>query len=377
MPSPLDSVRDELEELTAGGLRRRMRPIDGRQAAELSVDGRRAVNFSSNNYLGLADSPLLVSAAEASMREHGFGAGASRLIAGSLSPHRALETRIARWKGTDTALLFNSGYQANVGMISALAGPDDVVFSDELNHASLIDGCRLSRARVVVYKHCDVDDLAKKIAVPARRRLVVTDSIFSMDGDRAPLAEVASLAHAHDALFAVDDAHAIGVLGEDGVGLCDGLNVDLQMGTLGKALGGFGAYVAGAAPLVELLAQRARSFVFTTALPVPVVAAAHAAIDWLSSDPGRAARARLLRHTSWLHERGFPRSHIVPVQIGDAHRTMEISEALLARGLFAQGIRPPTVPPGTSRLRITLMATHTDEHLQSLLAALTDLGISR
>ena len=317
---------------------------------------------------------MLVAAAEAAMQEHGFGAGASRLIAGSLSPHRALEARIARWKGAESALLFNSGYQANLGMISALVGPEDVVFSDELNHASLIDGCRLSRARVIVYKHNDVDDLAQKIGVSARRRLVVTDSVFSMDGDRAPLAEIAALARAHDALLAVDDAHAIGVLGEDGVGLCDGLGVDLQMGTLGKALGGFGAYVAGAAPLVELLAQRARSFVFTTALPVPVVAAAHAAIDWLSSDPGRAARARLIRHTGWLHEHGFPRSHIVPVQIGDARSTMEISETLLARGIFAQGIRPPTVPPGTSRLRITLMATHTDEHLQLLLAALTRPG---
>jgi 8-amino-7-oxononanoate synthase len=373
----LDKVRAELQQLADAGLRRRMRPIDGPQAAEVVVDGRRAVNFSSNNYLGLAGHPALQRAAAGAAEEHGFGAGASRLIAGNLAPHRALEERIARWKGTEAALLFSTGYQANLGMISGLVGSEDTVFSDELNHASLIDGCRLSRARTVVYRHADADDLARKLAAsgPARRRLIVTDSVFSMDGDRAPLVELVALARRYEALIAVDEAHAVGVLGEDGVGLCAGLGVDLQMGTLGKALGGFGAYVAGAAPLVELLLQRARSFVFTTALPVPVVAAAHAAIDWLSGDEGRAARRRLADHVDWMANRGFPRSHILPIQIGGARATMEISEALLARGLFAQGIRPPTVPPGTSRLRVALMATHTEAQLTSLVDALAELRI--
>jgi 8-amino-7-oxononanoate synthase len=367
MADPLDSIRRELEALTEAGLRRRMRPVDGPQAAQVVVDGRRAINFSSNNYLGLAGHPLLATAAERAMREHGFGAGASRLIVGNLAPHRALEARIARWKTTDAALLFNSGYQANVGMISALVGAEDVVFSDELNHASLIDGCRLSRARTIIYRHCDPDDLAQKLAQHSgRRRLVITDSVFSMDGDHAPLAQIVRLAREHEALVAVDEAHAVGVLGSDGVGLSAGLGVDLQMGTLGKALGGFGAYVAGAAPLVELLAQRARSFVFTTALPVPVVAAAEAALDWLTTDEGRAARARLARNV----ERMGAGSHIIPVQIGDACRTMEVCENLLARGIFAQGIRPPTVPPGTSRLRISLMATHTDADLEQLASEL-------
>ncbi len=373
----LDGIRSELSELAVAGLRRRMRPIDGSQSAEVVVDGRRAINFSSNNYLGLANHRVLTDAAAAAMREYGFGAGASRLIVGNLAPHRALETRLAQWKGTESALLFNSGYQANVGLVSALAGPDDVVLSDELNHASLIDGCRLSRARVLVYRHLDLDDLARKLssAASARRRLIVTDSVFSMDGDQAPLAAIMELARTHRALVAVDEAHSAGVFGKDGVGLCSGLGVDLQMGTLGKALGGFGAYVAGAAPLIELLAHKARSFVFSTALPVPVVAAAMAAVDWLVSSDGQAARSRLQSHTEWMSARGFPRSHIIPLRVkdGDPRRAMEACEALLARGFFVQGIRPPTVPPGSSRLRLALMATHTEAQLQSLVDALADL----
>jgi 8-amino-7-oxononanoate synthase len=384
MPDPIDSIRDELATLEAAGLRRRMRPVDGPQRAQVFVDGRLAVNFSSNNYLGLADHPVLPAAAARAAAEHGFGSGASRLIVGNLAPHRALEARIAAWKKTDSALLFNSGYQANLGLVSGLVGPDDVVFSDALNHASLIDGCRLSRARVVVYPHLDLKELADQLrAIAGRRRLIVTDSVFSMDGDPAPLADLADLARRHHALLAVDEAHAVGVLGPDGVGLSAGLPVDLQMGTLGKALGAFGAYVAGAQPIIDLLSNRARSFVFTTALPVPVVAAAHAAIDWLATPDGRAARARLLDNVDRFHyallAAGLPGplhpSHIVPLRAadGDPRRAMAASEALLERGLFVQGIRPPTVPAGTARLRLALMATHTDEQLAALVAALVDL----
>lgn len=361
-----------LAELERQGLRRRMRPIDGAQAAELSVDGRRVLNFSSNNYLGLADSPILREAATRAMHEHGFGAGASRLIVGNLSPHRALEARIARWKRTDSALLLNSGYQANVGVISALLGPDDVVFSDALNHASIIDGCRLSRARVVVYPHTDLAALRTLLGRErGRRRLIVSDFVFSMDGDRAPVAELAALAREHDALLAIDEAHAAGILD-------DPTPVDLRIGTLGKALGGFGAYVAASAPMIDLLSQRARSFVFSTALPVPVVAAAHAAIDWLATEDGRARVAALAENCRYFHARrrlaGTP-SHIVPLHVreGDPRRAMAACEALLERGIFAQGIRPPTVPPGSSRLRFALMATHTRAHLDSALAALDEL----
>jgi 8-amino-7-oxononanoate synthase len=370
--SALDGILAELAQLEARGLRRRMRPIDGAQSAELLVDGRRVVNFSSNNYLGLADSPLLREAASRAMAEHGFGAGASRLIVGNLNPHRALETRIARWKRTDAALLFNSGYHANVGVISALVGPEDVVFSDALNHASIVDGCRLSKARVVVYPHADLDALRGALGRErGRRRLVVSDSIFSMDGDRADVAALAALAREHDALLLIDEAHGAGI--DD-----DPTPVDLRLGTLGKALGGFGAYVAASGPLVDLLAQRARSFVFTTALPVPVVAAAHAAIDWLATEDGRARVAALEQNCRYFHARrsgaGAP-SHIVPLLVrdGDPRRAMAACEALLERGIFAQGIRPPTVPPNSSRLRFALMATHTRPQLDAALAALAEL----
>lgn len=374
-----------LEELRDRGLHRRLRLIETPQGPRVSLDGRPVLLLCSNNYLGLADDPLLLAAARAAMETDGFGAGASRLIVGNLAPHRALEARIAAWKGTEAALLFNTGYQANVGLVSALAGPEDTVFSDALNHASLIDGCRLSRARVAVYRHRDVDDLVRLLrAEPARRRrLIVTDSVFSMDGDHAPLADLVAVARTHDALLAVDEAHAVGVLGPGAAGLAAGLDVDVQMGTLGKALGTFGAYVAARRPIVDLLANRARSFVFTTALPVPVVAAAHAAIDWLDTPAGRARRERLWQLAARFRDRllalGYPApaapSHIVPLQVkdGDPRRAMEVSDALLAAGVYAQGIRPPTVPPKTARIRFALMATHTDAQLDRALDALAAL----
>ncbi len=374
-----DDIERQLEELAGRGLRRRMRPIDGAQAAEVVADGQRVANFSSNNYLGLADDPRLVEAAASAMRRDGFGAGASRLIVGNLSAHRALEERLAAWKGTDAALVFNSGYQANVGLVASLVGPEDAVYSDQLNHASLIDGARLSRAAVHVLPHRDVDALGRALAEGKRfrRRLLITDSVFSMDGDRAPLAELVRLARAHDAVTLVDEAHAVGVLGEGGAGLCHGLDVDLQMGTFSKALGGFGAYVAAARPVVEWLVNRARSFIFTTALPVPVVAWAHAAIDLVAGAEGDARRARLAANCARFHNglRGLglgegAESHIVPVVVGDARRAMAVSDGLLARGVYAQGIRPPTVPEGTSRLRFSLMATHTDAQVDAALAAL-------
>ena len=380
MVDPLDSIRDELQELTATGFRRRMRPIDGPQSAELSVDGRRAINFSSNNYLGLADHPALGAQALATVHRHGFGAGASRLIAGSLSPHRALERELARWIGSESALLFNTGFQANLGVISSLAGPEDEVFSDALNHASLIDGCRLSRARIRVYRHCDVSDLEQGLRCStARRKLIVSDTVFSMDGDAAPVAELARLARAHGALLLCDEAHAVGVLGPGGRGLAHGLGVDVVIGTLGKAFGGFGAFVAGAAPLIDLLVQRARPFIFSTALPTPVPAAASAALAIITSGEGELRRNLLQTRVDQLHAglrelglRPGPPSHIQPVFVrdGDPERAMAVSETLLHRGLFVQGIRPPTVPRGTSRLRLSVMSTHTESQINEALRAL-------
>jgi 8-amino-7-oxononanoate synthase len=363
-----------------------MRPVDGPQRATVVVDGREAINFSSNNYLGLADSEELRAAARLALEEDGAGSGASRLIVGNLRPHRRLEAQLATFHVVEAALLFNSGYQANVGALSALAGPEDVILSDQLNHASLIDGCRLSRARVEVYSHADVDDLQRRLRASrsARRRFIVTDSVFSMDGDLAPLRELRAVADAHDAALIVDEAHATGVRGPGGRGLAAelGVNPDVHVATFSKAFGGFGAYAAGSRTLVEYLLNRARSFVFTTALPPSVAAMAAAAIHVSASDRGEALRrsleARIAQFAGGLESQGLLRhgagsSPIFPVHVGDDRRVMELSDALLARGIFAQGIRPPTVPPGTARLRFSLMATHTSEQIDRALQALSEL----
>jgi glycine C-acetyltransferase/8-amino-7-oxononanoate synthase len=345
------------------------------------LDGRQVINLSSNNYLGLANHPALAAAAKEAIDRYGCGSGASRLISGNMALHEELEFRLARFKGTEAALVFNSGFQLNTGILSTLAGEGDVIFSDALNHASIIDGCRLSRGQTVVYPHGDLNRLeaALRQSVNSQRRLIVTESIFSMDGDEAPLTQIVELAERHDAMVMVDEAHATGLFGANGAGVVAKLGlsdrVAVQMGTLGKALGGFGAYVAGSRALRELLINRCRSFIFTTALPPAVMAMAIAAVDLVEREPER--RAVLwdnCRHLSeGLRALGFdtrpPASAILPLIIGDAGACMKLSEQLLERGIFAQGIRPPTVPPGTSRLRITVMATHGREHLDAALNA--------
>ncbi len=379
-----EELSEELTRLDGLGLRRRMRPIDGRQGATIRVDGRDAINFSSNNYLGLADHPVLAAAAREAIDRFGTGAGASRLIAGSLEPHRGLERALGRHHG-QAALLFNSGYQANLGLISALAGPEDAVFSDEFNHASLIDGCRLSRAQVQVYRHRDTTDLAGRLAsVKARRKLVVSDTLFSMDGDLADIPTLRELATRHSAALLLDEAHAVGVLGPAGRGLAAASEtpVDAFTGTFGKAYGGFGAFVVAAQPIIDYLVNRARSFVFSTALPPAVAAAAEAAVELVAGPFGdeqrRALHERILQFRDGLAHLGrlapgAGESPVFPFLIGDDRRTMEVSQALLERGIFAQGIRPPTVPPGTGRLRFALMSTHTPAQIDAALAALTDL----
>lgn len=375
---PLDFLVDELRRLESRGLRRRLRPIEGSQRAIVDVDGRAAVNFSSNNYLGLASAPALLDAARRALDEAGFGAGASRLIVGNLAPHRRLEQALAGFHDTQAALLFNSGYQANVGVLSALAGPEDVLFSDELNHASVIDGCRLSRARVEVYRHRDVEDLGRRLErTSGRRRFIVTDTVFSMDGDLAPLGELRALADQHEAVLVIDEAHATGVVGPAGRGLAAaiGVRAEVHVGTLSKALGAFGAYVAGSVALIDYLANRARSFVFSTALPPSVAAAAAAALGLARSAEGDHLRERLSERAAQF-ARGLglgPRAYdipIFPIVLGDERATMAASDRLLAEGIYVQGIRPPTVPAGTSRLRFTIMATHTAEQIDHALAAL-------
>jgi 8-amino-7-oxononanoate synthase len=365
----MSGVAERLEELRASGLHRRLRLIESPQGPRVQLDGEPVLLLCSNNYLGLADHPQVREAAAEAALGWGVGAGGSRLISGNMAPHRLLEERLAAFKGYEAALLFGSGYLANLGTISALAGRDTVVFSDELNHASIVDGCRLARAETFVYRHGDVEHLARGLSEAGERAsLIVTDGVFSMDGDVAPLEDLVRLARDHDCRLMVDEAHATGAMGPGGRGsvAAAGLSeeVDLVMGTLGKALGSYGAYVCASAELSEYLLNTARSFIFSTALPPPTVAAALAALELLEAEPDRVqqlnANAATLR--AGLIAEGLVadggQSQIVPLEVGDAGRTMELCERLLERGVFAQGIRPPTVPPGSSRLRFSVMATH-------------------
>ncbi len=369
-----DFAAADLARRRAAGLMRQLRPVDGPQDTWITVGGRRALSLCSNNYLGLANHPVLCDAAARAARDYGVGAGASRLISGSMRLHHELEEQLAVLKRTEAALLFNSGYHANVGTIAALVGKQDAVFSDALNHASIIDGCRLSGAEIFVYPHRDTDALAALVAASvARRRLIVTDSIFSMDGDVAPLRVICEIAERHGAMVMVDEAHATGVLGAHGGGVAEaeGLQerVTVQMGTLGKALGTFGAFVAARRPVIDLLINTARSFVYTTALPPPIVAATLAALRIVADEPERrlqlAENAARLR--DGLEQLGFDlgaaSTHILPVLIGAADRTVRTADRLLAEGVFVLGIRPPTVPQGTARLRVTVMSTHTAQDL--------------
>lgn len=376
-----DFLETERRAREAAGLQRSTRAVDGPQDTHLLLDGRRVLSLCSNNYLGIANHPALAEAAARAARELGVGSGASRLISGSMRIHHDLEDQLAAFKGTERAILFTSGYHANVGTIAALVGAGDAVFSDELNHASLVDGCRISRAEVHVYRHADAGDLEQALRTSnARRKLVVTDSIFSMDGDAAPLADICDLADRYGAMVMVDEAHATGVLGANGAGLVEALGlrdrVTVQMGTLGKALGTFGAYVGASGAVVDHLVNCARTFIFTTALPPPMVAASAAALEIVRDEPWRRERlrdnARRLRRG--LIELGYDvpgdeDCHIVPVMVGDAEETMRLSEALLDRGVFAHGIRPPTVPRGTSRIRATVMATHGEGDIDGAIRA--------
>jgi len=362
-------IQERLEELESSGLRRRLRVVDGPQGPEVMLDGRPVLLLCSNNYLGLADHPRLRRAAADAALALGTSSGASRLISGSMSIHSELEDRLAEFEGTEAALLFGSGYLANSGAIAALARRGEVVFSDELNHASIIDGCRLAGAETFVYRHCDTEHLEWGLRRAAgRAALIVTDGVFSMDGDIAPLGELSDLARRHDCRLMVDEAHATGCLGPGGRGsVADaGLTgeVDLIVGTLGKAMGGYGAYVCGSREMADYLVNTARPFIFSTAPPPPAVAAAAAALELLTESPGRVERLRTnaaaLREG--LRSEGLSpigsKTQIVPLVVGEADDAMGLCERLLEEGIFAQAIRPPTVPPGTCRLRLTVMATH-------------------
>lgn len=378
----------DLEALAARDLRRQRRTIRGRQGPEIEVDERRAICLASNDYLGLAGDERLVEASIAALRADGAGAGASPLITGHMRPHEELEQELADWLGCEAALLFGSGYHANIGTIAALVGSEDEIFSDALNHASLIDGCRLARARISVYPHGDVDALHDRLrSSRARRRLVVTDSVFSMDGDRAPLAEIVALAERYDAWVMVDEAHATGVLGPAGAGLAAELGlgdrITVRMGTLGKALGGYGAFVAGSRPLVDWLINRARAYIYSTALPPVVIGAVRAAVGVARTDTAR--RARLWENARRLHTglaaAGWSlaplESPIVPLVIGSARAALDIAQRALEAGVLVPAIRPPTVPEGTARLRLTPIATHTEAQIDRAVAVLAGAAAAR
>jgi 8-amino-7-oxononanoate synthase len=393
---PLGWIAGELAALERQGLRRRLVERAGPQGPIVHDAGRPLVNFASNDYLALAADPRLVAAAQQAGRAEGWGAGASPLISGHTASHARLEERLAEWLGTEAALVFPSGFAANVGAVSALVGRGDAVFGDAKNHASLIDGCRLSRAEVFVYPHGDCAALAEQLQSAAgfRRRLIVSDSLFSMDGDLAPLAELAELAGQHDAMLLVDEAHATGVFGPHGSGLVELLSladrVHVRVGTLSKALGSAGGFVAGSRSLIDWLTNRARSYVFSTAHPPAVCAAAMAAIDIVRDEPWR--RTELLLRAAELRNRltadGWNEkgdillfknqnvpfssqnvpfsSQIIPLIVGDADRTMRLAAALREHGFWVPGIRPPSVPPGESLLRISVSYGHTSEQLQDL-----------
>jgi 8-amino-7-oxononanoate synthase len=371
----MTDIVSTLTELRREGLYRQLRVIETAQGPRVMLDGSEVLLMCSNDYLGLAGHRAVRAAAAEAAERWGAGAGASRLVSGNMAIHRELEQELAEFKGHDACVLFGSGFLANVGVISALAGPGDVILSDALNHASLIEGCRLSRAETIVYDHCDLDALKVGLErAGGRSPLIVTDAVFSMDGDVAPLPGIIELAQRHGARVVLDEAHATGVVGPGGSGLVSALGVqqevDVVIGTLGKAFGSYGAFVCCKRTMAEFLINRARTLIYSTALPPPSVAAALAAVRIVRDEPALVERlrrnARLLGRE--LADKGFAVTPgdvpIIPIIVGDPHDAMALCEAALRAGVFTQAIRPPTVPEGTSRLRVVTMATHTEDDLR-------------
>lgn len=374
-------LADEIDALATADRLRACPQMHGRSRARATLDGRSVISFCSNDYLGLGSHPALGEAAATAIAGSGFGAGASRLVAGDLPEHRALEQSLADFVALPAALAFSTGYHANLGVLGALARRGDLVVSDAANHASLVDGCHLSRARVVVYRHRDAEAAGRALATPGafRRRILVTESLFSMDGDLAPLRDLADLCTRHQAALVVDEAHALGVLGPGGRGVCAeaGVVPDALVGTLGKALGAFGGFVAGDRALRAILVNRARTFLYTTAPPPPLAAAASAGVALARGGKGDRLRRRLASHVALVRTAlGLPDSPapILPIVLGDDRRALGASAALRDRGIFVQPIRPPTVPEGTARLRVTLSAAHEPADVERLLVALRGIA---
>ena len=378
-----DRLADGLAALERGDLRRQRRVLDSPQGARVRVGGRSLVNFSSNDYLGLANHSRLRAAAHAGIDEFGVGAGASPLVSGHLRVHHEAEARFAAFAGLPRALLFGSGYAANLGILAALCDRHAEIFADRLDHACLNDGALLSRATFTRYAHLDLESLAARLAASrAAVRVVATDTVFSMDGDIARVPELLALCERHDAWLVLDDAHGIGVLGASGRGALEHFGVQspriVYMATLGKALGGYGAFVGGAPKTIEWLVQRARTYIYSTALPPMAAAAAIAAISLLEEDPAIVGRLRqrIADFRAACESSGLPASGshtaIQPLMLKDPGRALAASQRLLECGFLVPAIRPPSVPDGTSRLRVSLSAAHTREEVEALVAALVE-----
>lgn len=374
-----------LKERQQAHLYRRRRTLQSAQGVLVQVDGATLTSFCSNDYLGLANHPAIVSAFKLAADEYGVGSGASHLVSGHSAEHHALEEELAAFMGRDRALLFSTGYMANLGTIGALVGKGDAIFEDKLNHASLLDGGLLSGARFQRFLHNDLSDLEKKLSrIGCDRKLIVVDGVFSMDGDLAPMTELAALAHKHNAWLMMDDAHGFGCLGKTGAGTAEHFGLDqnllpIVMGTLGKGAGSFGAFVAGSDVLIETLIQQARPYIYTTAMPPAVAAATRASLKVIQEESWRRDHLQQLitQFRDGARQLGLQLMEsptaIQPVVFGDAATTLHVSEQLQARGFWVGAIRPPTVPRGTSRLRITLSAAHSSDQVAALLAALEDI----
>lgn len=377
----------DLTELKKKSLLRKLTYIESSIGSRITINGKRYINFSSNDYLGLSKDRRIVKAAAAALRKYGFGSGASRLLSGSYIPHKKLEEKIARFKGTEAALIFNTGYSANTGIIPALVGVEDTIFSDEFNHASIIDGARLSKAEIKIYRHRDMNHLEGLLKKSSKRKLIVTDTIFSMDGDIAPLKNIVFLSKKYGAMLMIDDAHGTGVLGKTGRGGLEHFDIKasassaqgiIQMGTLSKAFGCFGGFAAGSKDLIDFLINTARSFIYSTSLPPAIAEACIKAVDIVNSGSRSIGREKLWANREKLYQGlknlGYDtlnsETPIIPILAGDARSALKIGSYLFKWKIFAPAIRPPTVPEGMCRIRFSVTAAHTDNDIDLVLERL-------
>ncbi len=383
----MDFIKQELTNLRNNALYRTLKTIDGSQSKKVIIDGKEYLSFCSNNYLDIANHPAITAAVIDAVKKYGWGAGASMLVSGNMTLHKQLEKEIAQFKKTEDSIVFPTGFMANVGTISSIVGNGDLIISDRLNHASIVEGSKLSKATFRVYAHCDIVRLEKilKRAKGFRRILIVTDSVFSMDGDIAPLKEIFPIAEEYNAMVMVDEAHATGVFGESGRGVLESLGLehkaDIVMGTLSKAVGGMGGFVCGNHDLVNYLRNKAKSFIYTTALPPAVCAAALAGLKLIKKSA--ELRTSLWKNINYFRERlnerkincGNSQGPIIPIIIGDLEKTNHIAEILFENGILAPAIRPPTVPRGSSRIRVTIMSSHTKEDIDKFITILFNVTI--